>query len=46
MVMGEYASPIVPVIKSDGTVRVCGYYKSTLNFNLDTKQYPLPTVEQ
>ena len=42
----EYDSPIVPVIKSDGTVRVCGDYKSTLNPNLDTKQYPLPTVEE
>ena len=41
----EYASPIVPVEKDDGTVRICGDYKSTLNPNLETKQYPLPTVE-
>ena len=41
----EYASPIVPVIKDDGTVRVCGDYKTTVNPNLDTAIYPLPTME-
>ena len=41
----QYASPIVPVEKDDGTVQICGDYKSTLNPNLETKQYPLPTVE-
>ncbi len=41
----EYASPAVPVLKDDHTVRVCGDYKSTLNPSLDTKVYPLPTVE-
>ena len=42
----SYASPIVPVEKQDGTVRICGDYKATLNPNLETKQYPLPTVEE
>ena len=42
----EWASPIVPVAKPDKTIRVCGDYKSTLNPALDTKTYPLPTVDE
>ena len=41
----EYASPVVPVIKEDGTIRVCGDYKATVNGNLDTAVYPLPAIE-
>ena len=41
----EFASPAVPVLKEDKTVRICGDYKSTLNPCIDTKVYPLPTVE-
>ena len=40
----NWAAPIVPVIK--GTkVRICGDYTS-LNRVLETKQYPIPTVEE
>ena len=43
----EWASPIVPVAKPDKSIiRVCGDYKSTLNPTLDTKTYPLLTVEE
>ncbi|XP_046869355.1 uncharacterized protein LOC124462000 [Drosophila willistoni] len=27
----DWATPIVPVIKKDGSIRICGNYKSTLN---------------
>ena len=41
----EWASPIVPVIKDDGTVRVCGDYKRTLNQVCIVDQYLLPRIE-
>ncbi|KAL5267338.1 hypothetical protein ACHWQZ_G004399 [Mnemiopsis leidyi] len=42
----QFASPIVPVLKPDSTVRICGDYKSTLNPQLEAKQYPLPCVDE
>ena len=41
----EFASPVVPIIKKNGSIRVCGDYKATVNPNLDTKVYPLPVLE-
>ena len=40
----EWASPIVPVSKKDGTLRVYGDYKVTLNGALQVDQYPLPCL--
>lgn len=42
----DWATPIVPVLKSNGTVRICGDYKITLNPNLKIDEHPLPTVDQ
>ena len=40
----DWASPIVPVPKPDGSLRLCGDYKVSVNKLLDTKQYTLPNA--
>ncbi|XP_049520472.1 uncharacterized protein K02A2.6-like [Dermacentor silvarum] len=41
----EYATPAVPVIKQDGSIRICGDYKTTVNPCLEVDRYPLPKVD-
>lgn len=41
----EWASPIVPVLRKNNTVRICGSYVS-LNESLADIYYPLPLIEQ
>lgn len=41
----DWASPLVPVNKADGTLRICADYKSTLNPVLLIDRYPLPKIE-
>uniref|UniRef100_A0A5S6QLZ6 Reverse transcriptase domain-containing protein n=1 Tax=Trichuris muris TaxID=70415 RepID=A0A5S6QLZ6_TRIMR len=41
-----WATPIVPVRKVDGGMRICGDYKCTLNKALCPNQYPVPLAEQ
>ena len=38
-------SPIVPVMKSNGSVRICGDYKLTANRVAQLDGYPLPSIE-
>ena len=41
----DWAAPIVTVPKSDGSVRICGDYKVTINPVLQVDQYPVPKAE-
>ncbi|XP_037528675.1 uncharacterized protein K02A2.6-like [Rhipicephalus sanguineus] len=41
----EWATPVVPVLKKDGSLRICGDFRMTVNAATATEQYPLPRVE-
>ena len=41
----EWAAPIVAVVKQDGSVRICGDYKSTVNQVSKLDNYPIPKTE-
>ena len=41
----DWAAPIIPVVKQDGSIRVCRDYKLTANNVSHFESYPLPRVE-
>uniref|UniRef100_A0A3B3S779 ribonuclease H n=1 Tax=Paramormyrops kingsleyae TaxID=1676925 RepID=A0A3B3S779_9TELE len=41
----EWAAPVVPILKPDGHVRLCGDYKLTVNTVSSLEQCPIPKVE-
>ncbi|GFU43162.1 transposon Tf2-6 polyprotein [Trichonephila clavipes] len=41
-----WATPVVPVVKSDGSIRLCTDYSVTLNPNLIVPQHPLPRLDE
>ena len=41
----EWAAPIVPVLKKDSTVRICGDYKLSVNQASKIDSYPLPRID-
>ena len=41
----KWATPIVPVMKTDGSIRICGDYKNTLNKVAHLDNHPIPLIE-
>ena len=41
----DWAAPIVPVLKRDGSMRLCGDYKLTINCPAKLGTYPLPNID-
>jgi hypothetical protein len=42
----EWATPIVPIVKRDNTIRLCGDYKVTLNKVVKRDEHPIPKIEE
>lgn len=42
----SWGTPLVPVIKGDGSIRLCGDYKTTVNLYVKDVIHPLPTVDE
>ena len=41
----QWAAPLVSVIKSDGSIQLCGDYHTTVNRAAKLDPYPLPKIE-
>ena len=41
----EWAAPIVPVVKEDESIRICGDYRATVNQVAKLDTYPLPHID-
>eukprot|EP00794_Sanderia_malayensis_P001704 gene1704-1898_t len=42
----EWASPTVPIVKADGSLRICGDYSRTISKFSVLEKYPVPTIEE
>lgn len=42
----RWSTPVVPIIKPSGEVRLCGDYKVTINTAMRAHPYPIPAVNQ
>lgn len=42
----DWATPVVVVRKKDGSIRLCGDYRSTINKEAKPAIYPMPTVSE
>ena len=43
--VSEWATPIVPVINEDGSIRICRDYKMTVNHNSQLDNYLIPKID-
>ena len=41
----DWAAPIIPILKADGTVCICGDYKMMINHYSKLDGYPLPKAD-
>ena len=41
----DWTAPIVPVMKPNGSVHICGDYKVTVNQVAKTDSYPIPRID-
>ena len=41
----KWAAPVVPVVKNDGSIRICGDYKITVNRVEKVDTYQLPGID-
>ena len=41
----DWATPVVPLVKGDGSIRICGDYKVTINRVAIVESYPLPRID-
>ncbi|KAF6204666.1 hypothetical protein GE061_018826 [Apolygus lucorum] len=41
-----WGTPLVPILKADGSIRICSDYKVTLNKFVDDIEYPMPRIEE
>ena len=40
----EWAAPVVSVLKKDGSIRICGDFRLTINQAAPCEKYPLPKI--
>ena len=41
----RWATPVIPIMKKDGFICLCGDYKITVNQATNTENYPIPRIE-
>ena len=41
----DWAAPIVPIVKDDGRIRICGDYRVTINHLSKLDSYPIPKAD-